>query len=220
MNIETSKNLGGIGAILLFIGAIPLVQYLWVVSVVGAILVLVALNGFANHYRERGIFNNALYGVIAGIVGGVAAVAVAFTVILTNLENLITELYPGWTPGDWASLQGMPTPDPSNIDITQIVPFLLGVLAVVVIVWIFAIIAAFFVRRSLKQVSDKTTVGLFGTAGLLLLIGAGLIVVFGIGFILMWIAALVLAVAFFTMKPAEVAPLPAATSYPPPPTPV
>ena len=216
MTIESSKNLGGIGAVLLFIGAIPLVQYLWIVAVVGAALVLVALHGFASFYREQGIINNALYGVIAGIVGVVAAVAVAFTVILANIVDLMYELFPGWS-GDWSSIQGM-TPDVSNLDPAALLPLLVGLLAVVAIVWIFGILAAFFVRRSLKQVSEKTNVGLFGTAGLLLLIGAALIIVFGLGFILMWIAALILAVAFFTMKIAE--PAPASASYPPPPTPV
>jgi uncharacterized membrane protein len=57
-------------------------------------------------------------------------------------------------------------------------------------------------RRSLKQVSDKSTVGLFGTAGLLLLIGAFLTIVF-IGFILMWVAALLIAIAFFQLKSGE-----------------
>lgn len=216
MNIESSKNLGGIGALLLFIGAIPVVPYLGIVTVVGVILILVALHGFASFYGARGIFNNALYGIIAGIVGVVATTAVAFTVVLANIEDLIYELYPGWN-GDWTSIQGM-TPDTSNFDPTTIFPLLVGLLAVVAIVWIFGIIAAFFVRRSLKQISDKTNAGLFGTAGLLLLIGAALIIIFGIGFILMWIAALLLAIAFFTMKVTETAP--ATTSYPPPPTPV
>ena len=41
-----------------------------------------------------------------------------------------------------------------------------------VIAWVFSIIAAFFIWRSLKQVSNKSNTGLFGTAGLILLIGA------------------------------------------------
>jgi uncharacterized membrane protein len=216
MTIESSKNLGGIGAILLFIGAIPLVSYLWVVGFVGAVLVLVALHGFANFYRERGIFNNALYGIIAGIVGVVVAGLVTLSVVFANLEDLLYALYPTWN-GDWATIQGM-TPDMSNFDPTTIFPLLVGLLAVFAIVWIFSIIAAFFVRRSLKQVSDKTNTGLFGTAGLLLLIGAALIIVFGLGFILMWIAALILAIAFFNMRIVETAP--DTTGYTPPPTPV
>jgi uncharacterized membrane protein len=216
MTIESSKNLGGIGALLLFIGAIPVVPYLWVVAAVGVILILIALNGFANFYKERGIFSNALYGVLAGIVGAVVAAIVAFAVILVNIEDFLYELYPGWT-GDLSSIQGL-TPDMSNFDPTTIFPLIAGMLIVIAVVWVFSIIAAFFVRRSLNQVSNKTSTGLFGTAGLLLLIGAALTIV-GIGVILMWIAALLLAIAFFTMKVMGTAPAPE-SYYPPPPTPV
>src|SRR5665647_2341631 len=170
MNLESAKNLGGIGAILLFIGVIPLVQYIWVIGLVGVVLVLVALHGFANYYRERGIFRNAIYGVAVAVVGGIIAGILALAVVLSNLKDLVTQLYPGWN-GDWSTLQGM-TPNTTNIDPSAIFPLIGGLLVVLVIVWVFAIIAAFFIWRSLKQVSNKSSVGLFGTAGLLLLIGA------------------------------------------------
>jgi uncharacterized membrane protein len=198
MTLQSSKTLGGVGAILLFIGVIPLLQYLWVIGLVGVILVLVALHDFANVYRERGIFSNAMYGVAVAIVGGIVAAVLALAVVLTNLKDFLTQIYPGWN-GNWASLQGM-TPNTSNIDPTAIFPFIAGILVILVIVWIFAIIAAFFVWRSLKQVSNKSSVGLFGTAGLILLIGAIIPV---IGLLLMWISALILAIAFFTLKPQE-----------------
>ena len=198
MTLQSSKTLGGVGAILLFIGVIPLLQYLWVIGLVGVILVLVALHGFANVYRERGIFSNAMYGVAIAIVGGIVAAVLALAVVLTNLKDFLTQIYPGWN-GDWSTLQGM-TPNTSNIDPTAIFPFIAGILVILVIVWIFAIIAAFFVWRSLKQVSNKSSVGLFGTAGLILLIGAIIPV---IGLFLMWISALLLAIAFFTLKPQE-----------------
>jgi uncharacterized membrane protein len=198
MTLQSSKTLGGVGAILLFIGVIPFLQYLWVIGLVGVILVLVALHDFANVYRERGIFSNAMYGVAIAIVGGIVAAVLALAVVLTNLKDFITQIYPGWN-GDWSTLQGM-TPNTSNIDPTAIFPFIAGILVILVIVWIFAIIAAFFVWRSLKQVSNKSSVGLFGTAGLILLIGAIIPV---IGILLMWISALILAIAFFTLKPHE-----------------
>ena len=141
--------------------------------------------------------------------GIIAAVAVVYTV-LTSLTDLIYQIYPGWN-GDWASLQGM-TPNTSNIDPSAVFPLVAGILVVLVIVWVFAIIAAFFVRRSLKQVSTKSNVGLFGTAGLLLLIGA---IIPLLGLILIWIASLILAIAFFTMKPQEQQ-MPTLTSPPPP----
>lgn len=221
MTLESSKNLGGIGAILLFIGVIPFVQYLWVIGLVGVVLILVALHDLSNYYNAKGIFRNAIYGIITGIVGIITAVVVAVAAILANLSNIkdfISTLYPGWN-GDWASLSGL-TPDTSNINPSDVVPFVTGILLVVivvlVVVWIFAIISAFFVRRSLKEVSAKSNVGSFGTAGILLLIGAFLIIIFGLGLLLMWIAALILAIAFFTMKPQE--PQMATVTSPPPPT--
>jgi uncharacterized membrane protein len=224
MTLESSKSLGGIGAILLFIGVLPFVQYLWVIGLVGIILILVALNGLANYYSERGIFNNALYGVITAVVGVIVAVGAAVAALLANLSNIsdfISAIYPGWN-GDWTSLSGM-TPNTSNLNPMDLLPLIGGIVATVIVVlvvlWVFAIVSAFFVRRSLKQVTDKSKVGLFGTSGLLLLIGAFLVIAFGFGLILMWIAALLLAIAFFTLRPSE-QPMQTAPPPPPPPTPV
>jgi uncharacterized membrane protein len=79
---------------------------------------------------------------------------------------------------------------------------------------VFSIIAAFFIRRSLGTLSAKSGVGLFSTAGLLLLIGAVLIIAFGLGLILIWISALLLAIAFFRIRPEQAQP----TTPPPAPT--
>ena len=92
------------------------------------------------------------------------------------------------------------TPQTANIGLSDIVPFLEGLLAFFVVLYIFVIIWAIFARRSLKTLATKSNVGLFSTAGLLLIIGAVLAVVL-IGFILIWIAILLIAIAFFQMKP-------------------
>lgn len=209
MTLESSKTLGGIGAILMFVGIFPFISYYGIVELVGAVLILVGLHGLASYYRESGIFNQAIYGVLVGIVGGIIAGVAAVVSVLASFTNLLHQIYPGWN-GDWATLQGM-TPNTTNLDTSTIFPLVAGILAVLVIVWIVAIIAAFFIWRSLKQVSNKSNVGLFGTAGLLLLIGA-IIPIFGL--ILMWISALLLAIAFFTMKAHE-QPM-VATPAPPP----
>jgi len=220
MTLESSKTLGGIGALLLFIGVIPFVQYLWVIGLAGIVLILAALHDLSKYYNAKGIFHNALYGILAGIVGVVTAVVVAIAAVLANLSNIkdfIYALYPGWN-GDWSTLSGL-TPDTSNITSADVLPFFTAIILVVIVVlaiiWIFAIISTFFVRRSLKEVGEKSHVGLFGTAGLLLLVGAFLIIIFGLGLILMWIAALLLAIAFFKLKPTE-QPMVTATSPPPP----
>jgi uncharacterized membrane protein len=219
MTLETSKILGGIGAILLFIGIIPLLSYYGIIEIIGAILIIVGLYGIAGHFKEPTIFKNALIALIAGIVGIAVAGAIVLTVVLANLKTFITQLYPSWN-GDWSTLQGM-TPDTSaitdpNTILQALGPIFVDFIIVAVILWICAIIGAFFLRLSLKQVSVKSNVGLFGTAGLLLLIGAFLSIIV-IGLVLMWIAALLLAIAFFQLK---TEPTVVTTAPPPPPTPV
>ncbi len=204
MSIETSKILGGLGALLMFIGVIPYVNYFGVIELIGLILVMVALYGLGSYYKEGGIFNNALYGLIVGIVGGVISAAVIVYTVLTSLTDFLYAVFPDWN-GDWTALSGL-TPNPSNITLDSITPFITAIIAVLVILWLCSILAAFFIRRSLGTLSAKSGVGLFSTAGLLLLIGAVLIIAIGVGLILIWISALLIAIAFFQMKPQQAQP--------------
>jgi uncharacterized membrane protein len=91
VSLELSRNLGGVGAILLLVGTLPYVSSysFGILVLVGLILILIGLNGLANVYRERGIFNNSLYGVIAGIVGGVVAAVVLFVSVLGTLADFL-----------------------------------------------------------------------------------------------------------------------------------
>ncbi len=215
MTLESNKTLGGIGAILLFIGLLPYGEpFTGIIALVGLILVLVALYGFASIYKERGIFNNFLYGIIAGIMGAVIAGVMVVVYVLTTLKSFLYQIYPGWN-GDWSKLSGL-TPNTSNITMSTVSPLLERLLVVFVVLWIFIIIAAFFARRSLKTLSAKTSVGLFSTAALLLFIGAILTIVL-IGVLLMWIAALLIAIAFFQIKAQPEQPV--TTMAPPPSTP-
>jgi uncharacterized membrane protein len=190
--LESSKTIGGIGAILMFIGVLPLFAYTAILSLIGLILVLVAAKGFADFYKEGGIFNNALYAIIITIVGAVAAVAVAFVVLVSFFSELgltFTNIQ------DWSSVSSI---DWQSVSMNVIGQFLGGIVAVLVIVWVIAIVAAIFVRRSLSLLSAKTGVGTFGTTGLLMLIGAAIPL---LGLILIWISLLLLAVAFFSVRP-------------------
>jgi uncharacterized membrane protein len=204
MTLESSKTMGGIGALLMFIGVFPYINYFGIVEIIGAILVLVALHGLGSYYKEEGIFNNALYGVITGVVGVVIAVAIGIVIVLSSIQDFLLKVFPSWN-GDWStlpSLSGM-TPNTSNIGVGDVIPFIVAAIVVIAILWVFAIIATFFLRRSLNKLSAKSNYGLFGTVGLLLLIGAFLVIVVGLGLILMWIAVLILAIAFFNLKPIQ-----------------
>jgi uncharacterized membrane protein len=221
MTLESSKTLGGVGAILLFIGAITFFvePFLAILGLIGIILVLVALHDLANNYKESGIFNNALFSFIAGIVGLVATgITVVYLFFYTTIfTDFLHVIYPTWN-GDWTTLTGL-TPNTSNITASDAAPILESFLLVLVVLWIFSIIATFFARRSLKVLSAKASVGLFSTAALLLLIG-GFLVIVGIGFILMLIALLLIAIAFFQIKPQPEQPVATMAPSPSMPTPV
>jgi uncharacterized membrane protein len=207
MAIETSKTLGGVGAILMFIG-VPafFVSYFFsVIALIGVILVMVASYNLGSYYAETGIFNNALYGLIAGIIGIVVAGVTLVFAVLSSLTTFLQTIYPAWNGQDWTALQGL-TPDLSNLTLDALFPFIAGVLAALLILWVFTIIATYFARRSLISLSAKSNVGLFSTTGLLMLIGAVLIIALGIGLLLIWIALLILAIAFFQLRPQQTAP--------------
>jgi uncharacterized membrane protein len=197
LNLNTSKNLGGIGALLMFIGIIPYISYFGIIELIGLILVMVALYNLASHYREGSIFNNALYGLIIGIVGGVISIAAVIVTVLASLEDFLYAVFPDWN-GDWTALSGL-TPNPANISLDNIMPILAGIFAVFIILWVSSIIATFFIRRSLGTLSAKSEVGMFSTAGLLLLIGAILTIIL-IGLLILWVSFILLAVAFFSIK--------------------
>jgi uncharacterized membrane protein len=197
LNFETSKNLGGVGAILMFIGVIPFFAYSGIISLIGIILVLIALKGFADYYAEAGIFNNTLYAVITAIVGGIATAAVALVALVGFFSELGVNIgnIADWTT-DFTSM------DWTSIGFDVIGNFVASVLLALVVLFVFVVITAIFLRKSLGLMSNKTGVGLFGTTGLLILVGAVLTII-AIGLILIWVAVLILAIAFFQMKPQQ-----------------
>ena len=205
MNFENIKILGGVGAILMFIGFIPYTYGL--LELVGAILVIVAMKGFADYYKEAGIFNNTLYAIVLGIVGAIAFAAIAFLALFDFLNNIGISV----NINNYSNLASQI----SNIDWTtqmnSAVKFAGFIFLDLVVLFVFLLVMALLLRKSLKLMSMKTNIGLFTTTGTVLLIGAVLTII-GIGLILVWISALLLAIAFFQIK----TPPPAAAYSPPP----
>jgi len=204
MTFETNKNLGGVGALLIFIsvfiGAAPGVGgFTGLLTLVGAILVLAALKGFADYYREMGIFNNAMYALIAAIVGVVIVVIIfifAFAGVLSAL-NLSVQ-----NPQDWAQLGNQLASIDWQANMSVLLSFGGTVLLGVVVLFVFVLITAILLRKSLILTASRSGVGMFHTTGTLLLVGAILTIIL-IGVILIWIAMLLLAIAFFSMRPSQ-----------------
>jgi uncharacterized membrane protein len=206
VTLETSKNLGGIGAILMFVGILISGYSYGIITLVGLILVMVAMYGLTNHYMESGIFNNALYGVITAIVG----IVVFGIVVVYALFDFFAAL--GFTIGvgnfaDWVA--GLTQMDWANLGFSIIGDFIVYILLALVVLFVFVVITAIFLRKSLGLLSSKSGVGLFGTTGTMILVGA-ILTIIAIGLILIWISLLLLAIAFFQIR-TQPAP-------PPPPT--
>jgi len=195
MNLETSKNLGGIGAILVAIGGLATFGYglAGLLSLIGIILVFIAAKGLADNYGEAGIFNNALYALIMGIIGVVALIGVLVFSVFSAFADL------GIDTTDWANVG----PQLQERLMGGDMDFIWKLLGAVVLAWVVlsicVIIAVIFSRKSLILASAKTGVGMFGIAGMFMLIG-GILAIVAIGYLLIWIAWILIAVAFFSIR--------------------
>jgi uncharacterized membrane protein len=207
-SLSQAKSLGAVGSILVVLTAVPSVGAL--LGIVGFILILVAIKGISEVVGDRSIFNNMLVAVglvIAGIVVG-TLVLVGSLLRFVGLNNL--SLGPDFNPsavptGDWVGLIG-------------------SILIGLAVVWIMLVVSAVFVRRSYGSIASKLNVGIFGTAGLLYLIGAATTIIL-VGFLILFVAQILVVVAFFSIPsqlpgqaaggvPGPTAPPPA--SMPPP----
>jgi uncharacterized membrane protein len=196
MTFESSKNLSAVGALLLVIGTV--LGFVWsfsgVLSLIGIILLLIGLRGLANFYKEEGIFNNALYSIMIAIVGCVVGVGV----IVVSAVSALADLGIDWANiEDWANVGTDVTTVISDFDFGAIAGLLGALLIGLIIFYIVLIISMYFFRKSMNQLSTKSGIGLFGTAGLLMLIGAVIPI---IGLLIIWVGAILATVAFFQMK--------------------
>ena len=175
LSLESNKTLGGIGAILL---AIPFL------SLIGIILVLVAMKGMADYYNEESIFKNALYGFIFGIVGVVSLVAIILMLIfgIASISPITT-----WD---------VTFPLASSPVVFGLTSFTL-LMGSIIVLYIFGLIGAIFYKKSLDTLKEKSGESIFGTAGLILLIGAIIPI---IGELLKLVAWILAAVGFFSIK--------------------
>lgn len=184
--------MGGIGALLLAISPFA-APYTTILGIIGLVLGLVAFNDLANIYKDRSMFNNAIYAGIAAIVGTV----VSIVIVVASAFGILSVLGIKWTWTNWSAVQNYNWN--GFTDWNKIAPYVAAIVGALVILVVCFIIAGFLFRRSLNNLSEKSGTHLFATAGLLFLIGA-ILTIIGIGAVLIWIALIVLAIAFFQMK--------------------
>ena len=179
VSLSDAKVLGGIGSILLVLSVIPSAGP--ILGIVGLILVLIAVKYISDVVADKQIFDNMLISVILGIIGLAAGAIVGFASMFTLFK------------GEFPFRAGI---RPEEFFAPRMGAFLFNIIIMFIIVWVFMIISAIFLRRSLNAIASKLDIKMFSTAALLFLIGAIIPI---IGLILMFIASILLAVAFFSI---------------------
>ncbi len=199
-SLSQAKILGEVGSLLIVLTAIPSAGGL--LGIAGFVLSLIAVKEISDAVADRSIFNNMLISVGAAIVGTIVAVLLLVgTFIGFFLSSGYTGTFPSQPnipPGDFAGLIGAA----------------IGALAVV---WVALIVSAVFLRRSYSSIASSLNVGMFRTAGLVWLIGAATSIIL-IGFIIIFIAEVLVIVAFFSMPSRTQEPVPSPTPPPAPST--
>jgi uncharacterized membrane protein len=177
-SLAQARTLGGIGSILMLLAMIPIAGVFLFIA--GFIMVLVAVRYISETVEDKSIFNNTLIAVVLAIAGMVAGLIVAVT---GRLFPFFREFRP-YGPSMFME-QGM-------------YPFFRTFIIALVIVWIFYIAAAIFLRKSYTTVASKLNVSMFETVALFYLIGAVLAIIL-VGFIVIYVAEILQTVAFFSI---------------------
>ncbi len=168
-NVDSSKTLATIGALLLFLSFIP------VIGLIGIILLLIGMKGLSEYYRDESIYRHAFKGLIFGIIGIIAVSALS----ATSLFSLFT-IAPA-------------------VGVLAAIGAIVITVVMLIIAFVFYLLMAMNLRRAFNTLAERSGENNFRTAGTLLYWGAVLTIIF-VGLILIWIAWIILALAFFSMK--------------------
>ncbi|MCX8198420.1 MAG: DUF996 domain-containing protein [Sulfolobales archaeon] len=185
--LRDARLYGGIGSILMLLFIAP---YGYIIALIGLALVTVAIYTISNVAGTSSIFRNYLIFLLLSMAGVAIFIAIGATAIVEVVEILMGE--------------GDPT----------------AVIGRIIVSWLIfvalATIAAVFLRRSYRSISQALNVGMFSIVGLLYLIGTVALVIL-VGVFILIIALILQIIAFFSIP--EELPKPA-TEIPPPPIPL
>lgn len=181
-SLSNAKTLGGIGAILVLLFVVPSAGA--ILGIAGFVMILVAVKYISDYFDERRILNDMMLAVILSVVG----IAVGSLVIVPTVIGAFQNGYfggPNFTP----------SPD---VTAAQWITFGTAIGLGLVAAWAFFLASSVFIRRSYNAIGARLNVNMFGSAGLLYLIGAATSIV-GIGFLILLVAQIITAVAFFAI---------------------
>ena len=195
-SLSQAKTLGGIGSILTLLGIVPFAGT--ALEITGWILVLIAIKYVSEAVQDRSIYKNAIIAAVLAMVGAVVGgLVVGFSIFRFMSLGSMTST--------------TPPPSLTSPGISGLIP---SIIAGLVVLWVLAIIASFFLRRSYNTVATRLNIGLFRTGALIYLIGSILTIVL-VGFLLAFVAQILFVVAFFSLPEG----VPGTVGFTPPPSP-
>jgi uncharacterized membrane protein len=204
MEFETAKVLGLIGALFMVVSPFGGSSGN-ALGLAGLVLLLFAFHELADYYKNRSIFKNVLYGIIIFIVG----VAITTLIIGIAAAGALTQI--GLSVSSWSDPTAWQGIDWNNLNYEALAPYIAAMIGALVIMFALTVVAAFFIRKSLMTLAQNSGIAMFATSGLVLLIGAILTIIL-VGFVLLWVAMILLTIAFFRLRAAQ------PTQYPSPST--
>jgi len=212
MSLQTSKLLGGIGAVTIFLSvfiiftATTLVGTI-AVGCIGSTFILISFYNFAKIYKDKKIFTNTLYGTLTTIIGAIITLTlIVVTPILSTLKDYTYRYVPRWS-GNWTDLSEIYASSGSILRNT-INACSSWILLVAIVFWVFLIIAMIFMQKSLKKLAQHSHNDTFENTGTILIVGA---ITPLIGLAGLWLSTLILTFALFTTKKPTITTLPPST---------
>ena len=199
MSLSEAKSLGAVGSILVLLTAVPSVG--WILGIIGFVMTLVAIKQISEAVNDRKIYGNMITSVILAI-GAIAVGTAAVIGTVLRVMGMGSFVGPDFIPGP-------------NIGVGDWIGLGVAIFAGLVVVWGLLIASAVFLRRSYNAIAARLNVKMFETAALLYLIGA-VTAIIGVGFLLLFVADILLAVAFLSIQepkapetsPAQAVPVP------------
>lgn len=181
--LSSAKAIGGIGAILVLLTFVPNAGAIF--GIAGFIMILVAVKEVADVLEDRKVFSDMMTAVILAIIGVAVASLVIFGTVFSAFQN-----------GYFSS--GYPYTPSTAVTTAQWVAFGLAIGLGLLGAWLFFLFSSLYLRRSYNAIGAELDVHMFRTAGLMYFIGAATAII-GVGFVLLFVAQILTAVAFFSI---------------------
>ncbi|ADI32561.1 DUF996 domain-containing protein [Staphylothermus hellenicus] len=184
MDLESAKILGLVGVILELVGSLTGVSgYGSILSIVGLVLLLIAVHELAEISGVKAIFDKYLMGVIFVIIG---VVIVIIIIIPLGLMGIGVPVYIRGNGFPSTSLPSLP------------IAVIIAVIIAFIIMYIFLLLGYIRIRDSYYMIADTFKHNIFHTVGTIYFIGAILTIIL-VGFIILLIGNIIELVAWATL---------------------